>query len=292
MGVYLPLVGLALNKACELSDFRDPELRAWIREIFAHEIERFGPSFPDGVEYRKHWEVAMTAKALSCGGVLHDGAEILGVGAGNEPTLFWLTNRVRRVFATDLYLDSSDWEESADSSMLSRPETHWPFTWRPRRLVVQHMDARDLRYESDTFDAIFSSSSLEHFGNRDDVTRALREMHRVLRPGGLLCLSTELRLEGPGPGLPGILMFDESDLNELFVENGLWSPVDHLDLTVSSDTLALVQDFAQSAADVTRHVEREGGLVFHRLDWSRYPQIVLREGDLWWTSVHLALRSV
>jgi len=154
------------------------------------------------------------------------------------------------------------------------------------------MDARDLRYESDTFDAIFSSSSLEHFGNRDDVTRALREMHRVLRPGGLLCLSTELRLEGPGPGLPGILMFDESDLNELFVENGLWSPVDHLDLTVSSDTLALVQDFAQSAADVTRHVEREGGLVFHRLDWSRYPQIVLREGDLWWTSVHLALRSV
>jgi SAM-dependent methyltransferase len=186
---------LPSNKACELADFRDPELRGWIREIFAHEITRFGPSFPDGVEYRKHWEIAMTALALSRAGALNDRAEILGVGAGNEPTLFWLTRHVHRVYATDLYLDPAEWESSADVSMLSHPESHWPFSWCPRRLVVQHMDARDLHYESCTFDAIFSSSSLEHFGDRSDVSRAVREMHRVLRPGGLLCLSTELRLE-------------------------------------------------------------------------------------------------
>ena len=232
----------------------------------------------------------MTVAALSRGRVLHDRAEVLGVGAGNEPTLFWLTEHVRRVFATDLYLDPGAWDQSADSSMLSRPETHWPFGWRPDRLVVQHMDARELRYESDSFDAIFSSSSLEHFGDRGDVMRAVAEMHRVLRPGGLLCLSTELRLRGKGPGLPGILMFDESDLHQLIIENGPWEPLDSAQFTVSVDTLDTVQDFGQSAADVRAHVSREGRLVFHRLDWTRYPQLVLREGELWWTSVHLALR--
>jgi SAM-dependent methyltransferase len=283
-------MAVGANKPCELSDYRDPELRKWIRTIFAHEIDRFGMAFPDGVEYRKHWEIAMTVMALSRGHVLHEGAEILGVGAGNEPTLFWLTEHVRRVFATDLYLDPGAWEQSADSSMLARPEVHWPFSWRPDRLVVQHMDARDLRYESASFDAIFSSSSLEHFGDRTDVMRAVTEMHRVLRPGGLLCLSTELRLRGPGPGLPGVLMFDEADLRELVIENGSWEPLDPPHFGVSIDTLSTVQDFAQSAADVRAHVGREGRLVFHRLDWTNYPQLVLREGDLWWTSVHLALR--
>jgi SAM-dependent methyltransferase len=281
-----------VNKACTLSDFRDPELRGWIREIFPHEISRLGASFPDGVEYRKHWEIAMTVLALSRSRLLNDRAEVLGVGAGNEPTLFWLTNHVRRVFATDLYLDPAEWEQSADSSMLLRPEMHWPGPWQPRRLIVQHMDARELRYESESFDAIFSSSSLEHFGDRNDVARAVSEMHRVLRPGGLLCISTELRLEGPAPGLPGILMFDGADIQELIIENGPWHPLDAPQLVVGADTRASVQAFAESAADVRRHVAREGRLVFHRLDWSRYPQVALREGAMLWTSVHLALRRM
>jgi SAM-dependent methyltransferase len=212
------------------------------------------------------------------------------VGAGNEPTLFWLTRHVRRVFATDLYLDEQDWTESADTSMLVRPEVHWPFRWRPDRLVVQHMDARELRYESGSFDAIFSSSSLEHFGDPDDVARAVREMHRVLRPGGLLCLSTELRLKGPPPGLPGILMFDERDLHQLVLDNGSWEPLGGIDFSVSDETLDTATEFERSAADVRGHIAREGRLVFHRLDWSVYPQLVLRHDDLWWTSVHLALR--
>jgi SAM-dependent methyltransferase len=284
---------VSFNKACELGDFRDSELRGWIRSVFAHELERFGAGFPDGVEYRKHWEIAITAAALSHGGALRADAEILGVGAGNEPTLFWLTRAVRRVFATDLYLDSGAWEQSAESSMLSQPGVHWPFEWRPDRLVVQHMDALELRYESESFDAIFSSSSLEHFGEREDVVRAVEEMHRVLRPGGLLCLSTELRLQGPPPGLPGILMFDEGELRELVIDNGPWELLGEAPrFTVSEETLATVQDFERSAADVRAHVESEGRLVFHRLNWTNYPQIVLREGELWWTSVHLALRRL
>jgi SAM-dependent methyltransferase len=283
-------MSIPLNKACELSDFSDPELLGWMRQIFAHELERFGDSFPRDFEYRKHWEIAMTAMAFARSGVLNEDSEVLGVGAGNEPTLFWLTNHVRRVFATDLYLDRGEWKESANSSMLVTPEIHWPFQWRPGRLVVQHMDALNLRCEPGTFDAVFSSSSLEHFGDFDDVAHAVAEMHRVLRPGGILCLSTELRLKGPGPGLPGILMFDPDQLRRLFLDSGLWEPLDTLNTSVSEETLALATDFRGAAGDVRAHVRKHKNLLLHRLQWRSYPHIVLREGERWWTSVHLALR--
>ena len=131
---------------------------------------------------------------------------ISALAVDNEPTVFWLTNHVRRVFATDQYL-AGGWEESASQRMLTEPGSAWEGPWNPRRLVVQHMDALDLRYEDDSFDAVFSSSSIEHFGTHEDVARSIREAHRVLKPGGVLTVSTELRLDGPGPGLPGILLF-------------------------------------------------------------------------------------
>ena len=256
-------------------------------------MTRFGSEFPTGREYRKHWEVGMAVRTLEDLGVLHDQAEVLGIGAGNEPTIFALTRRVHRVFATDLYLEGGNWSESAHTSMLSDPSRHWPSStpWNPRRLVVQHMNALDLNYEDARFDAIFSSSSIEHFGTPDEVRRAVREMHRVLKPGGILSLSTEFRLAGPPPGLPGILLFDAEDVRRIFLGDVTWEPVDSLDFSLSAATLATAIPFEEAAVDVRRHVEAHGCIVFHQLDWSRYPHIVLREGDWLWTSIHLALRK-
>ena len=76
----------------------------WIDLVAPFGRSTYGPTFPAGVEYRKHWETAQSVRALAMTGALHDRAEILGIGAGNEPTLFVLTNHVRRVFGTDLYL--------------------------------------------------------------------------------------------------------------------------------------------------------------------------------------------
>jgi SAM-dependent methyltransferase len=203
---------LTHNKLCNVEDFAHPELAATLRAMFPHELNRFGPGWPTGREYRKHWEVAMAARALGNLGVLHDRAEVLGVGAGHEPTIFWLTTKVGRVFATDLYLEPGIWSEFANSSMLADPGQHWPSSWNPRRLVAQHMNGLDLRYDDGSFDAIFSSSSIEHFGTQADVRRAASEMCRVLKPGGVLSISTEFRLEGPPPGPPGLLLFDASRL--------------------------------------------------------------------------------
>jgi SAM-dependent methyltransferase len=286
-----PDAPLCLSKVCNLEDFSHPSLLAVLRQVFPHECERFGPNFPAGREYRKHWEVVMAVRALAVGGVLRDWAELLGIGAGNEPTLFWLTNRVRRVWATDLYCEGEDWRESANATMLHDPGRHWPGPWDPRRLVVQHMNALELRYEDNSFDGIFSSSSLEHFGTPEDIRRAAGEMCRVLKPGGILALSTEYRLAGPPPGLPGILMFDADQLDELLVDGLPWDWFDPLDAAVSPATRATEQPFADAANDVRRHVAEHGHILFHRLDWHRYPHLVLSENGLAWTSVHVTLRK-
>jgi SAM-dependent methyltransferase len=282
---------LALNKVCNLEDFAHPDLRPVIRDVYAHELKRFGADFPTGHEYRKYWEVAMAVRAFSALGVTREDARVLAVGAGTEATVFWLTNHVAEVHATDLYLDSGDWSESANPSMLIDPSRYWPSKWNPRRLVAQHMDARALRYEDSTFDGVFSSSSIEHFGQPRDVRQAVEEMFRVLKPGGVLSLSTEFRLGGAGPGLPDILMFDADEIHENIVSRLPWTLSAPLDVTVSDATLATAQLFDDAARDVRSHVAKYGEILFHELDWSSYPHIVLRHGDLAWTSVHIALRK-
>jgi SAM-dependent methyltransferase len=280
-------------KLCDLPDFAHPDLLPTLRRVFAHELSRFGPDYPEGVEYRKHWEVAMAVRALDAGGARRLDAELLGVGAGGEPTVFFLTNHVRRVFASDLYLGAGEWAEQAPPLMLTDPARLWPRTapWKPRRLVVQHMDALDLHYDDGSFDGVFSSSSLEHFGGPDEIQQAVREMARVLKPGGVLALSTEFRLAGDGPGLPGIRMFTEGEVRDWLIAAAAWDTLGPLDLSLSDETRAAVVPFSGASADVTRHTQEHGALFFHKLDWSRYPHIVLQEGDFVWTSIHLALRK-
>jgi len=52
-------------------------------------------------------------------------------------------------------------------------------------------DVRALPFEAGSFDAIVSTSTLDHFHSRADIETALRELHRVLAPGGLAVLTLD-----------------------------------------------------------------------------------------------------
>jgi SAM-dependent methyltransferase len=272
-------VGMAgrFCKLCALEDFGDASLRTLIRSAFAYRAKR-DAAFPSGREYRKLWEVGMSLRAFRELGLLGT-SRFLGVGAGAEPTLFWLTHRARCVVATDLYDEA--WGEQAPPTMLSDPGVHATCPWDPRRLVVERMDARELRFEDNSFDGVFSASAIEHFGDYEDVRRALTEVRRVLRPGGIATLSTEYRVSGAGPGLPGVLIFDEAELRSVLEADGsTWELVEPLDVTISEATLQTVVDFDEAAADVMAG-----------RDWRTYPHILLRHSSgVTWTSVHVVLR--
>ena len=294
----MPSPSLSYCKLCELEDFRDPDLRTLMRDMAGVGPER--PNYPDGEEHRKPWEVAMSARALRDFGALRDGAEILGVGAGTEATIFWLTRHVKRVFATDLYLTEDSWSAmDSGAGMLHAPERETTLDWNPRRLVVQHMDALELRYEDESFDGIFSSGSIEHFGGLDNIHKSVEEMYRVLRPGGVVGLATEFRLAGPAPGLPGTVLFDEAELGQVLLDGMDWQLASPLDFSISDETMAAPVDFdslfevlgrGPSIADrVKGRLGKELPPPAIRHLPTPYPHIVLRKGEHLWTSVHVTM---
>ena len=169
-------------KLCDLPDFGDPEVRERIRSIV--------PGHDEQAELRrKFWEYAMLTLFLEDVGKLNEQTVALSVGAGHEEVLFWLTNRIGRVVATDIYGEGTFVE--ADDAMLNDPARFAPYAYRRDRLDVRRMDARFLEFEDATFDVVFSLSSIEHFGSTPDIKRAAREIGRVLRPGGYAFIVTE-----------------------------------------------------------------------------------------------------
>jgi hypothetical protein len=100
---------------------------------------------------------------------------------------------------------------------------------------------------------------------------------RVLKPGGVVTLSTEYRLRGAGPGMPGTLVFSAGEIAELIVEPYSWELVEPLDLRISEATLATELQIPDAAIlqDTSPEV----------------PHIVLADGELAMTSVHLVLRK-
>jgi len=174
-------------KVVELEDFRDADLARLLEEV--------SPGETADRPHRKPWEFAMGAGFLRDAGRLGGDAEILDVGAGSEPILYWLANRARRVVATDIYGRGSFGDREAVASMLEDPAAHAPYPYPEDRLEVRDMDARALDFPNASFDAVVSFSSIEHFGGPDDIARSAAEIGRVLRPGGHAFLVTEVFVE-------------------------------------------------------------------------------------------------
>ena len=257
---------MTLCRVCTLEHWREPRMQSVLREFASTE---------PGREHRKDWEIAHALLALAD---LPDGARVLGVGAGNEATMFVLT-RAAEVHATDLYADAGAWGNFAPPGMLVNPGHYAPpgLRWEPRRLIVQHMDMRDLRYPDNTFDGVFSSGSIEHVGGEANIQRAAAEMGRVLRPGGVLSLSTEYKLSGEGHGWEGCRLFNAETLRTLVIEPSGCTLAGPLETDISEASRATVSSLKDAVARARRG------------DPLPRPHVVLQSSQATFTSVHLAL---
>jgi SAM-dependent methyltransferase len=171
-------------KVCELEDFADPQIGATIADV--------SPRLAARAPHRKAWEYAMGALFLEDVGHLHDRSNILDVGAGADPILYWLANRTGETVGIDIYGDGGFADREGEIDMLDHPAGHAPYAYAEDRLTVHHMDARELNFPDETFDAVVSFSSIEHFGGPQGIAASAREIGRVLRPGGHAFLVTEM----------------------------------------------------------------------------------------------------
>ena len=107
------------------------------------------------------------------------------------------------------------------------------------------MDGTKLEFPSETFDIAFSFSSIEHFGGKDHsgALRSMKEIERVLKPGGIAVIATEY-------------IINDKDHPEFYNKKTIYSDlidkldslklVEPLDLRITTKTLDTVLDWHEA----------------------------------------------
>jgi SAM-dependent methyltransferase len=145
------------------------------------------------------------------------------------------------------------------------------------------MDGTNLEFPSESFDIAFSFSSIEHFGgggrNHSGALRSLREIERVLKPGGLAVITTEY-------------IINDKEHPEFFNKRTIYSDlidklerlklVEPLDLKITTKTLDTVIDFFTIDSN------------WDKLDndyKKTHPVILIRARNILFTSIMLVFRK-
>jgi SAM-dependent methyltransferase len=267
-----PKQKLKLNRLCCLEDWDNEEFRRILSEL-----QKLNPPF---LIHRKDWEWALGIIAMGRYNKLNGNSLAVGVGAGTEPIPFYLANKIKHVYATDLYGEIEKWNNESPSRFLNNPKKYAPFPYREDALTVLEMDGTKLEFSSDKFDIAFSFSSIEHFGGKhhSGALNSMKEMERVLKKGGIAVIATEYIING-------------KDHPEFFNRKTIYSdlidkldslkPVEPLDLRITTKTLDTVID-TDTAAN------------WNNIDNSfreTHPLILLRTRNILLTSVMLVLRK-
>ncbi len=127
----------------------------------------------------------------------------------------WLPARSGHILKTDLFDEAVG--EGLVEFLLGRAERVSGIDVAPsvvdaaacghRRLEALTADVRDLPYPDATFDTVVSTSTLDHFDEVVDILQALRELRRVLRPGGSLIITLD-NASNPLVALRNVIPYD------------------------------------------------------------------------------------
>jgi len=187
----------SLSEIIDPSRYEDPQWERLHRDLETYSMDK--PSFRhwSGEIVRKTYEWTHCIFGLQMLGALQPDARALGVGAGHEPVIFWLADRIACVVATDLYGNEA-WATSlgaeAAPDVFDQPERYCPRSFAREKIKFEYADGTKLPFGNETFDFCWSLSSIEHFGGHDAAAAAMREMARVTKPGGIVCVATEVLL--------------------------------------------------------------------------------------------------
>jgi ubiquinone/menaquinone biosynthesis C-methylase UbiE len=108
------------------------------------------------------------------------GQRVLDIGSPKLASLFIWRQLKGEVYATDLFPYFFE-EYSHYSARLRGPRVSTEYH-------IEQQDARQLRYPQGYFDRVYAISVLEHIEEYGD-SKAMLEIARVLKPGGLCCLT-------------------------------------------------------------------------------------------------------
>lgn len=103
----------------------------------------------------------------------------LGAGSGRATLMVLLDRPHSRVVALDIFSD----RYGIDGNTPERLRANVAAAGAADRLEVQTADMREMPFADASFDGAVSAFAIDHL-DREGITRALAETHRVLTPGG------------------------------------------------------------------------------------------------------------
>jgi ubiquinone/menaquinone biosynthesis C-methylase UbiE len=109
---------------------------------------------------------------------------VLDVGCGNG----FLVNELAKRLTDGRAIGIDLWKTEAGHQAADVAGRNAQLEGVADRVQIRNADARSMPFEDESFDVIVSSLMLHHAGGDDDRNRVLKEMVRVLRPGGTLLL--------------------------------------------------------------------------------------------------------
>ena len=176
---------ISLNEICNPSAWNVPE--------FIHYFRELNMSVDPSSMHRKKWEWAQVLYGLDKLGCINPKNVGLDVGAGREEPMYYLANKVKKIYGVDLYEEEPSDEKyvTAPTDILTNPKKYSTFPYKEENLTVMKMNGRNLDFEDNYFDFVFSISSIEHFGGHEGSMESMKEIGRVLKPKGIAAIVTE-----------------------------------------------------------------------------------------------------
>ena len=284
-----PNATIKLNKLCCIEDWDNNEVKQIIpkfQDISYYNKSQGVLARKPGQIHRKDWEWALGIIAMKRFGKLNENNKAIGVGAGKELILFYLANHIGHVYATDLY-NTKDWENFAPPDFPENPGKYSPFYYNQSALTVLRMNATQLEFPSNSSDIVFSFSSIEHFGgeNYSGALKSLKEMERVLKPGGIAVVATEYIINNKNPPDLSNQFYNEHTIYSHLIDKlDLMKLVEPLDLKISQKTLE------KGVIDATDAVKWDTSRVDDNFKQT-HPYIVIKLGNILVTSIMLVFQK-
>ena len=198
----------------------------WFNEGFASIISRELNEVPRF--HRKQWEFAAIFEALSKSGAIQPDSIGISFGSGQELPIYALANHVSQIWATDIYTADTAWPtaRTADPENVTQfVREGAPFPTNIDRVFAKSMDMCSIEFPDNHFDFAYSSSAVEHIGGWDNFERHLAEVRRVLKPGGIYVMTTDISF-GPSTECPGNFKFNPERLEWWLQKSGMaYEPV-------------------------------------------------------------------
>lgn len=181
-----------ISKCCNEMDFS---------QDFFNRISAELPWPDKGRLNRKIWEFVYIVRALEDQGLLREGKTGIGFAVGLEPLPSYFASKGVAVLATDLGKESDTakiWIEgnknaAGDVNKLYKESIVSKEIFN-RNVKYMDLDMNHIPDDIGTFDFCWSSCAIEHVGGLNLSKQFLKNMIKVLKPGGIAVHTTEFNL--------------------------------------------------------------------------------------------------